>query len=44
LGLYICENIIQAHGGTIGAESELGKGATFRFSLPTTQGAEQHRA
>jgi signal transduction histidine kinase len=44
LGLYICENIIQAHGGTIGAESELGKGATFRFSLPNAQGAEQHRA
>lgn len=44
LGLYICENIIQAHGGTIGAESEPGKGATFRFSLPTTQGSEQHRA
>jgi len=43
LGLYICENIIQAHGGTIGAESEPGKGATFRFSLPATQGAEQHR-
>ena len=42
LGLYICENIIQAHGGTIGAESEPGKGATFRFSLPATQGAEQH--
>jgi signal transduction histidine kinase len=41
LGLYICENIIQAHGGTIGAESEPGKGATFRFSLPTTRPASQ---
>ena len=36
LGLHICEKIIQAHGGVITAESELGKGATFRFTLPTT--------
>lgn len=34
LGLHICENIIQAHGGRIWAESEVGKGATFRFTLP----------
>ncbi len=34
LGLYICRQIIVAHGGTIWAESEPGKGATFRFSLP----------
>jgi len=34
LGLHICENIVQAHGGRIWAESELGKGATFRFTLP----------
>ena len=36
LGLHICENIIQAHGGTIRVISELGKGATFEFTLPTT--------
>ena len=34
LGLYICERIVTAHGGRIGVESELGKGTTFRFSLP----------
>ena len=34
LGLHICENIVQAHGGKIWAESEAGKGATFRFTLP----------
>jgi signal transduction histidine kinase len=34
LGLHICENIVRAHGGQIRAESELGKGATFRFTLP----------
>jgi signal transduction histidine kinase len=36
LGLYICEQLVLAHGGHISVESELGKGATFRFTLPTT--------
>ncbi|MGZ5490596.1 MAG: sensor histidine kinase [Nitrososphaeraceae archaeon] len=35
LGLYICKNIIEAHGGRIWAENNSdGKGATFRFTLP----------
>ncbi len=34
LGLYICEKTVQAHGGRIWAESELGKGAAFHFTLP----------
>lgn len=34
LGLALCQRVIEAHGGELSVESELGKGATFRFSLP----------
>jgi signal transduction histidine kinase len=34
LGLYICSEIVKSHEGDIGAESDLGKGSTFWFSLP----------
>jgi two-component system phosphate regulon sensor histidine kinase PhoR len=35
LGLYISKNIITAHGGQIWAESELNRGTTISFALPT---------
>ena len=35
LGLYIARSIVTAHGGEIWVESELGRGTTITFTLPT---------
>ncbi len=35
LGLYIARNIIRRHGGEMRVESELNRGTTFYFTLPT---------
>ena len=34
LGLAVCRQFVRLHGGRIEAESQLGKGSTFRFALP----------
>jgi signal transduction histidine kinase len=34
LGLYLCRQIVEAHGGAIGVDSRVGEGTTFWFTVP----------
>jgi two-component system phosphate regulon sensor histidine kinase PhoR len=43
LGLSIVKHIVQAHGGEVRAESEVGRGATFRVALPVEPGLSPGR-
>jgi len=43
LGLYICQRLVEAHGGRIWAESVLGQGTTIMFTLPVAAGIRSAR-
>jgi two-component system phosphate regulon sensor histidine kinase PhoR len=40
LGLSIVRHLVEAHGGRVEAESELGRGTTIRFTLPAPEDAD----
>ena len=42
LGLTLTRKFVEMHGGKIWVESELGKGATFTFTLPIKQEGMTH--
>ena len=42
MGLAIAKVIVEAHGGTLGVVSQLGKGSVFSFELPVHSEVQRH--
>jgi len=41
IGLSVCKALVDKMGGTIGVDSRLGEGTTFRFTLPTAEAQDE---